>query len=210
MFVLAQSDSDFRGRLTVDFKTKLNKTLGLTVGAESRFKNDISDFSEVRGYVDVSNKFGKYFSLGGAYTYIAEYDLVLGEPRWDNFNKFNLSLVGSLPLKDGMKLSLRLYPSVEIGEGEDNWGLKSSIKFEYKQLGTLPVRPYCYFELRNTLEPLDIDQNLINRYRFVVGFPYEFNDNHILEFHYRIAYNAIPGNNRWDNIFGLVYTFNYR
>lgn len=202
------TSSDFRVRAGVNLEYKLSDRLSLFCQEELRAMNSLRSFDRAMTTVGAEYAAWKHLDIGGGYTLVnalkvpSEGASYMGKPR----HRAYLQVEYSIPMGQGLKLSLRervqctfRTDSVNVAErANPNVVLRSRAKVSYK-CRRLPLVPYGYFELYNTLngpyvslddlyvvngsKPASIG-NYICRYRASAGVKYRFNRHTSLSAYY--------------------------
>lgn len=184
--------SDFQARTGFTFDKKIFKGLHLSWSEELRLKNSLSDIDRIYSVLTASYEFCPWFKAAADYTFIA----VKQDKGWQFRNRSNMDLTGTYRPADRWKLSLRERFRVTstnkktdpVTEVNPAWLLRSRLMVEY-DAKPLPIRPYAYFELSNTLNAPGMTGNYIDKIRCSVGVKYALSKRSEFDFFYRFDHN---------------------
>lgn len=186
-------ESDFQARTGFSFDKKAVEGLHFTWSEELRLKNSLADIDRIYSVLAVSYKFCPWFKAAADYTFIA----VKQGKGWEFRNRSNIDLTFSHEIAPRWKISLRERFRVTstnkdtdaLTESNPQWIMRSRLMAEY-DAGPLPIEPYLYFELSNTLNSPKLTGNFIDKIRVSAGVKYMLSPRSTFDFFYRYDRNT--------------------
>lgn len=197
-----ESERDFQFRTGFEIEKKFSNGISLSWNEELRIKNDFGDLDRIYSGLGMGYKVAKWFKTDVSYTFISMYckgkKSTNYEKYWDYKHRISLGLTFSYKLFNNWKFSLKervqttflTEDNIDTREQKNpEWTLKSRLTAEYK-IRTLPITPYTYIEVANTLNaPVLADGNYIEKVRTALGLEYQINKHNSIDFYYRFDYN---------------------
>lgn len=219
-------ESDFQARTGFSIDKKITKGLHITWSEELRMKNRLSDIDRIYSAIAVSYDILPWLKAGVDYTFIA----VKQNKGWEYRNRSNIDVTASYKVGAQWKFSLRERfritsankvsdPRTEVNP---TWVMRSRLMAEYT-VSKLPLRPYAYFELSNTLNTPAIIANYIDKIRASIGIKYTLTRRSEFDFFYRFDHNRskevttptdgmpwiIPTKKQNNHILGVFYEYSF-
>jgi hypothetical protein len=212
--LLFAQNSDWGLWTSIDAEKKLPKNWELDIGAQYRWKDNISVTDQIRGSADITRKFGNYVKLGAGYELIAKHKVK--KDIFVNRNRFRVQATGSYKYARftanwRTRMQLTLMGKTETdNDSLDNdnqkwvWRNRFGLKYNIKKS---PFEPYINIELFHQLF-----SNLEYPYyrnRFSAGTDYKINKSHSLEIGYKLE-NEVSGTEKYKtNVVKFGYTFSF-
>lgn len=217
--------SDFQARTGFSIDKKAVEGLHLTWSEELRLKNTLRDIDRIYSVLTASYEFFSWFKASVDYTFIA---VKQDRNGWEFRNRSNIDLTASYKPALRWKLSLRERIRVTsankstdpVTESNPAWLLRSRLMAEY-DAQPLPIKPYGYFELSNTLNSPSLTGNYIDKVRVSVGVKYALSPRSEFDFFYRFDYNRskrieakgfswlIETRKEFNHILGVFYEYSF-
>lgn len=219
-------ESDWQARTGFSIDKKVTKGLHITWSEELCLKNTLSNIDRIYSVIAVSYDIFSWLKAGVDYTLIA----VKQNKGWEYRNRSNIDLTASYKVGSLWKFSLRERfrmtsankisdPRIEVNP---TWIMRSRLMAEY-MMSKLPLKPYAYFELSNTLNTPDIIDKYIDKIRASIGVEYTLTPHSEFDFFYRFDYNrskkaSVPTDGMpWiittekqnNHILGVFYEYNF-
>lgn len=184
--------SDFHARTGFTIDKKAVAGLHIAWSEELRLKDAVTKIDRIYSVLAVYYEFCPWFKAGVDYNFIA----VKQVKGWEFRNRSNIDLTASYKPAPRWKLSLRERfritstnkESDPVLEANPAWIMRSRLMAEY-DARPLPIRPYVYFELSNTLNNPDITGNFIDKIRVSAGVKYALSPRSEFDFFYRFDHN---------------------
>ncbi|MEG2369994.1 MAG: DUF2490 domain-containing protein [Alistipes sp.] len=204
---------------------RIVKGFDVTWSEELRLKNTLTDLDRIYSVLAVSYEFCPYFKAAVDYTFLA----LSKDNGWELRHRTNLDLTGSYRINPRWKLSLRERFRMTTTTADTDpllsvnplWVMRSRLMAEYTVF-SLPIKPYVYFELSNTLTAPKIIANFVDKIRASVGVKYALSAHSEFEFYYRFDVNTAKEINRtagnawrvcsekeFDHILGVFYEYSF-
>ncbi len=218
--------SDFQARTGFSIDKEAVEGLHFTWSEELRLRNALADIDRIYSVLAVSYEFCPWFKAGADYNFIA----VKQSRGWEFRNRSNIDLTASYKPAPRWKLSLRERfritsankESDPVTESNPAWIMRSRLMAQY-DADPLPIKPYVYFELSNTLNAPDITGNYIDKIRVSAGVRYAVSPRSEFDFFYRFDHNrgkrieAAGGGQSWlvttrkenNHILGIFYEYSF-
>lgn len=222
----ATEESDFQARTGFSIDKKVTKGLHITWSEELRLKNTLSNIDRIYSVIAVSYDIFSWLKAGVDYTFIA----VKQNKGWEYRNRSNIDVTASYKVGSQWRFSLRerfrvtsankvFDPRMEVNP---TWIMRSRLMAEYT-MSKLPLRPYAYFELSNTLNTPDIIDKYIDKIRASIGVKYTLTPRSEFDFFYRFDHNRskevtapadgmpwiITMEKQNNHIFGVFYEYSF-
>ncbi len=209
--LLLAQDTDWRLWTDVGVEKKLSKKWTLGVGAEYRWKNDISATDQIRGSADVSYKLNKYVKFGAGYELIA--DKKLKKDIFVYRNRFMVQATGSYKYaRFTASWRPRLQTTIlddsetsKAGTDNYNWVLRNRFGLKY-DIRHVPLTPYANFEIYNRLFS-DLSSHYKNR--FGAGIEFTPSKHHSFDLGYKFDSEVFLSQRYKFNIINIGYTFSF-
>lgn len=186
-------------RLSASFSTKLTRNLSFSAEEEVRFDDFVRAFDRSYTTVEFRYRTCDYLKVGAGYTL-----MLLGGKGTSDYNEFlrhrvyadvagNIHLgQWKLTLRERGMLTMRTDSVNPLEKKKNEWILRSKLQCEYT-VRTVPLKPYAYIELSNTLNAPKYEPyyggNYIDKIRASVGLKYRINAGNSLNFYYRFDRN---------------------
>ena len=213
--LLFAQNSDWGLWTSFDAEKKLNKKWDLDIGAQYRWKDNISVTDQIRGSADVSRKLGKYVQLGAGYELIAKKKV-----KQDIFvyrNRFRLQSKVSykyarFTVDWRMRIQLTMMEKDDLSGGVTfdgdyhKWVLRNRFGLKY-DIKKTPLKPYINIELFH--QPFSGLEYSYYQNRFSVGTEYKINKRHTLEAGYKLETAVVGSNKNKLNVVKVGYTFSF-
>lgn len=140
-----------------------------------RLKDALGKIDRIYSVLAVSYEFCPWFKAGADYNFIA----VKRDEGWEFRNRSNIDLTASykpaprwrLSLRERFRITSTNKRSDPALEANPAWIMRSRLMAEY-DVRPLPIRPYVYLELSNTLNAPNITGNYIDKIRTSLGVKY--------------------------------------
>ncbi len=227
-------DTDLQMRLGFDISKKIARGLDVTWSEELRMKNTISTVDRIHSGLGLSYKVNSYFSLGAEYIFIAiNHDGKKStdyQKYWDLRHRVRLNFTASYKVGQ-WKFSLRERPQMTIRTDSINplekrkteFVLRSRLKAQYT-CRTLPLKPFVYVEVYNTLNAPKFVSNYVEKIRSEIGVDYDLNRRSSFTFYYRFDYaitkdvevkkstgalKSITTEKAYNHILGVFYSYKF-
>lgn len=155
--------SDFQARTGFSIDKKAVAGLHITWSEELRLKDALGKIDRIYSVLAVSYEFCPWFKAGADYNFIA----VKRDEGWEFRNRSNIDLTASykpaprwrLSLRERFRITSTNKRSDPALEANPAWIMRSRLMAEY-DVRPLPIRPYVYLELSNTLNAPNITRQL--------------------------------------------------
>lgn len=185
-------ESNFQARTGFSIDKKITKGLHITLSEELRLKNTLSDIDRIYSAIAISYDIFPWLKAGADYTFIA----VKQNKGWEYRNRSNIDVTASYKVGTQWKFSLReRFRITSANKTSDPrtevnpiWVMRSRLMAEYT-VSKLPLKPYAYFELSNTLNTPDVIDNHIDKIRASIGVKYTPTPRSEFDFFYRFDHN---------------------
>lgn len=184
--------SDFQARTGFSIDKKAVAGLHITWCEELRLKDALGKIDRIYSVLAVSYEFCPWFKAGADYNFIA----VKRDEGWEFRNRSNIDLTASykpaprwrLSLRERFRITSTNKRSDPALEANPAWIMRSRLMAEY-DVRPLPIRPYVYLELSNTLNAPNITGNYIDKIRTSLGVKYALSPRSEFDFFYRFDHN---------------------
>lgn len=219
--------SEMQIRAGFSINKKLTRNLTISVEEEVRAKNYVYNtvfdatntaiggeqgqgvsFDRSYTFVGLDYRFNPYLKAGLGYTFILINHDGKKSTDYDNYwairHRLQADVTGSirlgqwkLSLRERAMVNLRFDSINALEKNKAEWIFRSKLGAEYT-VRSLPLKPYAYVELSNTLnaigvagvnssyEPIDISGNYIDKIKPCIGLKYRINSRNSLDFYYRM------------------------
>ncbi len=210
--LLFAQDTDWRLWTDIGVEKKLSKQWTLGMGAEYRWKNDISNTDQIRGSADVSYRLNKYVKFGVGYELIA--DKKLKKDVFVYRNRFVIQATGSHKYaRFTASWRPRLQTTIlgdseaskKAGADNYNWVLRNRFGLKYN-IRHVPLNPYVNFEIYNRLFS-DFTSHYKNR--FGAGIEFNPGKHHSFDLGYKFDSEVFESQKYKFNIINIGYTFSF-
>lgn len=197
---------DFRGRFSAEVDKKIIKGLHVSLSEELRVKDNWGAIDRMYTTLGVSYKVCPYFRVGAGYTFIN----IWHEPNkrhpskyWDLRHRATVDLTGiyktgawHLSLRERVQTTTEREKGNRYQEPRTEVVLRSRFKVSY-ECRTVPIEPYVFCEVRNTLNAVKYDSDLknisysdvyVNRVRASLGVEWRIDRGNRLDFYGQFDY----------------------
>ena len=199
----------------LDAEKGLSEKWKITLGAQYRRKDNMTETDQFRGSVDFSRTLGQYVQLGAGYELIAKH-----RTRQDVYvyrNRFRVQ--SRVQYKyDRFTADWRFRTQLTMMEKDDlsggftfddeyhRWVFRNRFRLRYN-IRKSPFRPYVSFELFH--QPFSDLENSYFRNRLTIGTVYRINRSHNIEADYKLETNRNNSNSSKDHIIKIGYSYSF-
>lgn len=222
-----EEQSDFQVRTGFTFEKRITDRLTAAWDEELRLKESMTEVDRIYSSVGMYYAPLKWFKAGLVYTYMV---INRGSgSRWEQRHRLHADFTGSLRIAPRWKLSLRerlraTFLTDEVdprSKADPEWTLRSRLMVEH-ELPRLPIVPYLYIELSNTLNAPAAVGNHMDKIRTSLGVKYTVSERSEFDFYYRfdrkLSFKAafegdrlteVARKEEFNHILGIFYTYSF-